>query len=172
LPNEDVMNLQDIQMLYDHNCWATEQILNAAGKISAEQLTAQMQHSNYGSLRGTLVHTLDAEESYLHRMAEGANLPDLMENEFPTIEPLAARWKSAQAKMRAYLATLKDEDLDGIAVYHVGEIRRERVRWHIFAQLFSHSTQHRAEAAVMLTDLGQSPGDIDFIMWVDRVTGA
>lgn len=163
------MNLRDIQAFYDHNCWATDHILDAAARLTPEQFTAPVPYSNYGGLRGTLVHILDAEESYLSRMAEGRNLPDLMKDEFPTVEPLAARWHDVQAKVRAYIAVLKDEDLETIAVYQVGGMQRERPRWHIFAQLFSHSTQHRAEAAAMLTGFNASPGDIDFIMWVDAM---
>ena len=163
------MNLRDIQALYDHNCWATERVFAAAAKLRPEQLTAPVSYSNYGSLRGTLVHTLDAEESYRVRMATGENLPDLEEAEFPTVEPLAARWKAEQANMRAYIATLKDENLDEIAVYQAGGQERRRIRWHIFAQLFNHGAQHRAEAAIILTEYGQSPSDLDFVVWVDSL---
>lgn len=163
------MNLRDIQAFYDHNCWATGRILEAAAKLGAGQLTAPVSYSNYGSLRGTLVHTLDSEESYRARMATGENLPDLDEADFPTIEPLAARWQAEQAGMHAYIATLKDEDLEEIAVYQAGGMQRRRPRWHIFAQLFNHGAQHRAEAAIILTEAGQSPGDLDFVVWVDSL---
>lgn len=161
------MNLRDIQTWYDHHCWAAGKIFDAAGKISQEQLDAQTPASSYGSLRGTLIHMLDAETSYRTRMAEGVNPPDLPDSDFPTVGALAAYFKGEQAKMRAYMATLKDEDLEGVAVYEAGGAERRRPRWHIWTQLFGHGTQHRAETAVMLTELGQSPGDLDFVVWVD-----
>jgi len=71
--------------------------------------------------------------------------------------------------MRAFLAGLKDEDLDSIIRYTTsGGIQRERVLWHCLFHVVNHGTQHRSEAAVMLTDFGQSPGDIDFPLFLNE----
>jgi len=40
---------------------------------------------------------------------------------------------------------------------------RERVVWHILLEVIIHATQHRSEAAALLTSYGQSPGDLDFL---------
>jgi len=44
-----------------------------------------------------------------------------------------------------------------------------KILWHAMAHLVNHGTQHRTEAAVMLTDFGHSPGDIDLIYFLDEM---
>lgn len=34
---------------------------------------------------------------------------------------------------------------------------------------FNHSTAHRSEAAVMLTNFGHSPGDLDYIVYLAEI---
>ena len=36
-------------------------------------------------------------------------------------------------------------------------------RWRMLQHVLYHSAQHRAEAALILTHLGHSPGNLDFI---------
>jgi uncharacterized damage-inducible protein DinB len=41
--------------------------------------------------------------------------------------------------------------------------------WHAMAHLVNHGTQHKTEAAAMLTGFGHSPGDIDMIKYAMEV---
>ncbi len=69
--------------------------------------------------------------------------------------------------MRAYVTGLSDEDLQEVVRYvNPQGIQRERIRWHGLYHVVNHGTQHRSEAAAMLTDYGQSPGDIDFTFYL------
>jgi len=42
----------------------------------------------------------------------------------------------------------------------------QRILWQTMAHLVNHGTQHKTEAAALLTDFGQSPGDIDMILFL------
>lgn len=46
----------------------------------------------------------------------------------------------------------------------------ERVVWHVLLDVTYHATQHRSEAAVLLTSYGQPPGDFDFTMFLNERT--
>jgi uncharacterized damage-inducible protein DinB len=59
------MKTDDLYLLYEYNYWANRRILTACSKVSAEQYSAPAAlGTGHGGLRATLVHTLDAEESW------------------------------------------------------------------------------------------------------------
>ncbi len=162
------MQIQDVLLLYDYNYWATGRILGAAAQVSLEQFLASARFS-FGSLRATLAHTLDTEYSWRMRCQHNALTADMAEVEFPTFDLLERRWHEEEAAMRAYLSALQDEDLISVVRYTTdsGE-QRERVLWHCLVHVVNHGTQHRSEAAAMLTEYGQSPGDLDFTVFLNQ----
>ncbi len=160
------MNKADIATIFDYNDWANRRILASAAHISQEQLIAPTSFP-HGSLRATLVHILDAEYGWRMLLARGQEAPDLSEKDFPTLQSLEERWRYEEGHLREYLASLSDEDLQGVVRYvNPQGIHRERVRWHGLYHVVNHGTQHRSEAAALLTDFGQSPGDIDFTFFL------
>ena len=164
------MNLRDILTLYDYNYWATHRILAASADVSPEQFILSTSHS-FGSLRGTLVHTLDAEHAWrmLYQQDTLAYFDAMREEDFPTFARLEERWKEEEFAMREYLVRLTDEDLTGLIRYTTDEgDKRERVLWHCLLHVVNHGTHHRSEAAAILTDQGHSPGELDFTAFLNE----
>jgi uncharacterized damage-inducible protein DinB len=81
---------------------------------------------------------------------------------------LQERWMVEQWEMRAYLDTLTEETLNATIRYVIPGAMRERVVWHVLLDVIIHATQHRSEAAALLTGYGQSPGDFDFTMFMNE----
>lgn len=159
------MKTRDVKLIFDYNYWANKKLLDLAAKLNREQFIA---HTDFphGSLRGTLLHTLDAEYGWRILCEKGLETEDLREADFPTISSLEDRWHDEETAMRAYLAAIKDNDLSGIIRYTTPSgIDRERVLWHCLYHVVNHGTQHRSEAAAILTGFDQSPGDFDFSMF-------
>ena len=42
----------------------------------------------------------------------------------------------------------------------------------MLAHLVNHGTQHRSEAALLLTQAGRSPGELDLIVYLEEVVPA
>ena len=160
------MRVADVQLIYDYNYWARDRILLAAAQVTAEQSPAPAPFP-YGGLRGTLLHILDAEQSWRNQLQHGYWTPDLLEADYPTLTVLEEAWQPEEKAMRAFLAGLTDADLDRTVRYTAdsGDVR-ERVLWHCLVHVANHGTQHRAEAAAMLTACGQSPGDLDMTLFL------
>lgn len=158
--------LKYIHTLYNYNYWATARILKAADKVSQAQFVAPG-NASHGGLRGTLVHTLGAEWIWRKRFAKGVSPTALLvETDFATLDALHTRWQTEEQAMRAFLAGLKDEDLHRIVRYNSTKGKPfENILWHLLVHVVNHGTQHRSEAAMLLTDLGASPGDLDMILF-------
>jgi uncharacterized damage-inducible protein DinB len=160
------MNTADILMLYDYSYWANARILRAALPITPEQFLAQ-NASSHGSLRGTMFHTLSAELIWFNRLQKNSSPSLPKETDFPTPTELNTAWALHEPQMRAYLLSLTDADLQAVLPYQNTKGKPfQNTVWHILLHMLNHGTQHRAEAAAMLTDFGSSPGDVDMILYL------
>lgn len=164
------MNKNDIQSLLDYNRWCNARILATAARLTDEQFLAPGTFP-HGGLRATLVHELFAE--WMWRMRWQGTPPDfhyrLKPEEVPTLAALRARWLEEEGLLMEFVAGLTDEELNSELEYTSTEGgRHRRVLWETMAHFVNHGTQHRTEAAAILTDLGHSPGDIDLIVFFNQ----
>jgi uncharacterized damage-inducible protein DinB len=160
------MNKEDILMLYQYNQWSTRKILDAASKVTPEQFLAPADFP-HGGLRGTLVHALFAEWIWRSRWQGTSPTHRLRPEDFPTFDSLRARWSYEENLLMAFVQDLTDEHLSKVISYRTTDgTPKERILWQMMAHLVNHGTQHKTEAAAILTGFGQSPGDIDMIYFL------
>ncbi len=160
------MNTTNIRSLFDYNYWVNQRILDTAAVLSDDQFTAPAALS-HGSLRGTLVHALGAEWAWRLRCQGKSPKALLSQHDFPDLESLRIRWDEEEQAMREYVAGLTDEDLAGNIKYSRTEgTQFETPLWQILLHVTNHGTQSRSEAAVLLTQYGHSPGDLDYMVFL------
>jgi uncharacterized damage-inducible protein DinB len=159
------MQTSDLLLLYDYNYWANRRILDTAARASEAQLG---QAHNWGSVHDTLVHTLSAEWIWRMRCAEGVSpTAGLRHADLPTLEAVRLRWEAEEQAMRSFLAGLGDADLARIVEY-----KNTRGQPNAFplgqllVHIVNHGTQHRSEAAFVLTEFGHSPGEMDYLLYL------
>jgi uncharacterized damage-inducible protein DinB len=160
------MNKLDILTLYNYNRWANAKILNAGANVTQEQFLAGAAYP-HGGLRGTLVHILFAEWIWRSRWEGSSPTFRIKPEEFPTLESLHIRWMQEEKLLMEFVESLTDEKLNNPFQYSTtkGE-PQERILWQAMAHVVNHGTQHRAEAAALLTEFGCSPGDVDMIYFL------
>lgn len=160
------MNKQDVQLLFDYNQWANARILKTAAALTAEQFLAGAKFP-HGSLRATLTHTFLANWVWLRRwQGEAANAYPQAED-FPTFEALQTSWLAEEKQLMQFVSACSDEKLKQVIRYKNSKGDAfEHTLWHLMAHLVNHGTQHRSEAAAILTDFDHSPGDLDLIVFL------
>ena len=163
------MNKQDILILYKYNQWANARILGAAANMTQEQYLAPASFP-HGGVRGTLVHALFAEWVWRKRWEGTSPTQRFKPEEFPTFEYLRMRWQEEERKLMEFVECITDERLNHTFDYtNTSGKPFTKILWQAMAHVVNHGTQHRSEAAAMLTDVGYSPGDIDLIYFLDEM---
>ncbi len=173
------MRIDEIKLLFEYNYWADHRILDTSAKVGNDEFAAATALGvSFKSLRGTLVHILDAERNWRMRLQKSTHPPltpieaddaELTEVQLPTLAAIKALWSEEEAALKAYLGSLTDEQINGIVRYPLPSgLVRERILWHAFIHLVNHGSQHRSEAAAVLTMYDRSPGELDFNVFLNE----
>lgn len=165
------MNLDEISRLYRYNIWASDRIFAAAGKLPEEQFSTPLDFLAYDqprSLRTILTHMLGAEWIWRQRAMLGISPKSLPgEEEYPDLKTMYARWREEAEEMRYAIAGLTSARLAEPVTYTTtGGNTWTTPLGQILTHVVLHGMQHRAEAALALTRMGASPGDLDFILFL------
>jgi len=164
---EATMNKQELLVLFQYNAWSTTKILDAASHVTHEEFLAPVPFP-YGSLRGTLIHAAFAEWIWRKCWQGSPQNPLWIEDEFPNFDSLRSRWTEEESHLLDFVANLTEENLPGKFKYVSTEgFPHERALWESMLHVVNHGTQHKTEAAAILTGLGYSPGDIDLIVYLN-----
>lgn len=161
------MEVDHFRSLFAYNAWANGRILDHAERASEADYLADRPGLAFGSLHGTLAHLAGAERTWLTRWVRGpfAGRVRLAGLDAPDPDGLKAVRRDIgrlDSRLEAFVATLASDDLDRVVTYRAPNGVEYADPLHLqLAHLVNHGTQFRAEAAVRLSELGLSPGNID-----------
>lgn len=156
------MRQSDIRFLYDFDRWATRRILAAADGVDEATWSAPNAIGDRG-LGGILVHHLGAHQRWRHGLSGSDESPRPEKGPLPSPSELADGWEAEWPALDAWLDGLDDAAMD--------ELGDGVPYWQMLAHVVNHGTQHRAEAAALLTAAGRSPGDLDMIFFSEGLVG-
>lgn len=160
-----------MEQLIDYNYWANGLILKYAERLPAEKFV-EGELKGLQSLRDILCHIMFAERIWLNRMQGITMSMEEMKkiftpDKYPDIEKLYKDWFDLELEMRAFMGELTELTYKEEFSYQRSDGSSLTDRFgDIFTQLVLHGMQHRAECALMLTSLGHSPGNLDYITYL------
>jgi uncharacterized damage-inducible protein DinB len=156
--------LEMIKRLYEYHEWADDRLLDAAARVSEQEL-ARDANIPFGNARDNLLHILGSQVSWLMRWT--GESPQLAKIE-PGIVASALResfgW--AHERLRSYVGALTEDQVEApirFIEFDGGKPHElERPMWEMLLSVGSHGMGHRGEVAAVLTAAGLSPGEIDY----------
>lgn len=163
------MDIATARVLFDHLYWIRDRILTLADD-PAVVLTGPSPVTTR-NLGATLVHELDVQWSWRVRLRSAdptqfsADDEELNPADFPTVAAIAERWREDEAEMRGWLDELTDADLRALCR---AERDLDHPFWHHLQHLYTHGMQQFSDAATLLTLQGRSPGEVDFLEFVEQ----
>lgn len=151
------MTPEEMRLLYDYNAWANHRSMDAAASLTKEQFTKPM-GSSFASVRDTLAHICGAEWVWLERFQgrSPASLPDAAA--CADVQSLRAKWAEQEARLLAFVGSLKQEDLLRVMEYNTLKFGMYRnPLWQSMQHVVNHGTYHRGQVTTLLRQLGAQP---------------
>jgi len=148
------MRADEIRFLFDYDRWATRKVLDALDGIDPVVwgLAGVVGERGLGSI---LVHHLGSSRRW-RKLFDGEPMDEgdrLELQPLLTVDELRAGWDDEWTAVDLWLPALTD---DAIA-----ELDEGIPIWQLLVHVVNHGTQHRSEAAALLTADGRSPGELD-----------
>ena len=157
------MHADEVRELFAYDRWATRKVLAMLDGVP-DDLWSETTAIGDRGLGGILVHHLGASQRWRHGFQDTGIQPSPEQEPLPSIDELRAHWDDEWAEVDAWLPTLTDTFVEH--VYEGVPV------WQMLVHVVNHGTQHRAEAAALLTTAGRSPGELDLIVYAEELAGA
>ncbi|MGA7670643.1 MAG: DinB family protein [Nitrolancea sp.] len=163
------MTLELIRSLYEYGRWADERIFEAAEGLTSDQLETPGT-AGHGSIRETMLHLISAHRGWLSwwdgsMTGEESMQAGLESADYPSLASVKSVWSDVQRQTWAFIDGLNEADLERdytTTITWTGQTVTLRL-WQMMTHVANHGTQHRSEAAAMLTAFDRSPGYLDLI---------
>jgi uncharacterized damage-inducible protein DinB len=162
--------VKDLRALYDYSYWANGKIFDVLHQLMPEEFTRQLAGTSV-SVRNAMVHMMSAEWGWLDRCGGPQRGPALLAADYPTVASLIDRWRQVETDVRAFLATLKDEDLDQRRQFSFGGPTYSMRRGDLLQHAAIHCIHHRGQVALLLRSLGYAPGNFDILFYYGQDQG-
>jgi uncharacterized damage-inducible protein DinB len=150
--------------LFRHNLWANLTLIDLCVTLPDEILETNVP-GTFGGIRESLTHLVGAEERYLLALAGGSKRRNpTLEEIAPDLATLRERAHQSGERFVAYAGTVEGNPT--LDVTWDGQTYKMPAAFYL-VQAINHSTEHRSQVKIALTQAGISPPELDGWTWDD-----
>jgi len=151
--------------LFRHNLWANLTLIDLCLTLPDKILETNVP-GTFGGIPETLTHVVGAEERYLLALAGGTTQrsPSL-EEIAPDLATVREHARQSGERFIAYAGTVEGNPILDVT-WH-GQTYKMPTAFYL-VQAINHSTEHRSQVKIALTQAGISPPELDGWTWDDE----
>lgn len=146
--------------MMDYTAWANERVLAAASGLDPH---------DFDRISGTLAHLLGTQLFWHANWTNG----DFADPVLQSAHDALGKFTRSHEQLRDFAAAMDASSWDRAEAWW------KKWGYEVTAplgvtltQVFMHGIQHRAEVSLVLTELGHSPGDQDYLAYLQERLGA
>ena len=156
------MQVDEVRFVFGYDRWATRRVLAALDGLDPGVWTRTHVVDERG-LGAILVHHLGSSQRWRNAFQGSSERPRPELKPLLTIAELRERWGAEWEAVDAWLQTMTDAfvagPFEGVPA------------WQMLVHVVNHGTQHRSEAAALLTAEYRSPGELDLFDYAEAQAG-
>lgn len=151
--------------LFAYHWHTTQQLLNKAKNLGEANLYNNPGYA-HGSIFDLFFHLLQTDISWRKGLESGKQQAGVEKEAYPDLAALQAGFEEEAAAWQALLNGYSAATIEGnINLINWRGDQMTFPLWHVLQHVVFHGMQHHAEIAQLLTNKGQSPGNIDFLFY-------
>jgi uncharacterized damage-inducible protein DinB len=149
----------------DYTRWASARLVDAASKLTHEDLTRDMGTADK-SILGTLVHIFAADRIWMGRITGNVPAKFVDYDRDMHLSVLQNDWPALLDQWREWIAGLTSETVQRpISYKNLKGDARETPVWQIILHVVNHGAHHRGQVSGFLRAMGHVPPQIDLIVY-------
>jgi uncharacterized damage-inducible protein DinB len=159
------LNADAFRHLYDYHFEQNRSLWDGfIARLTDEEFSRPVDYS-IGSPRNHVIHMMSVDRAWFSPLWGDPDSSHFAPDSFPDRAAIRAQWDAVEGQMRAFLAGLRDEQLEE-RPYPDDEEDNQLRLWQVLLHVANHGTDHRAQVLRVLHDFGYRTPPQDYIFYV------